>query len=394
MKKLFVSIILVATACAFAGVGFKDAPNKQGKYTIGKVETIYKKANMYNGWPTVLRRKSGELIVVFSGDRAGHICPYGKVMAVRSFDDGKTWSEPETFINSPMDDRDAGIIELENGNLVLFWFNSWAYQSERILKKYPQYKKSMTETTQDERKAYVGSYSAVSASDGRKWSFPVRTCGTAPHGGIQLKNGDLLVVGKGGLGDDKLSKSAAIKVGLSTDGAKSWKTIAEIEIPKDDKISDYWEPHVVEAANGDLIAQLRCHKDYFIRQSVSKDGGKTWTVAEKINVVGYPSHLKRLKDNRILMTYARRQVNPKRAKYEPEHLVMGQYARLSSDNGKTWDEEIMLCRSLTGDMGYPSTAELSDGKFITVFYHNLTNTPDDHSQKETAIFAVKWSEKK
>ena len=387
---------MMSVVCvAFAKPAFKNAPTKQGENKIGEIETICKQDGKYLGWPTILCRKSGELIAVFSGDRVAHICPYGKVQAIRSFDNGKTWSAPETFVTSPLDDRDAGIIELENGNLVLFWFNSIAYQNERILKKYPEYKKSMLEeTTEDARKANIGSYSAISVSDGKKWGFPVRTCGVAPHGGIQLKNGNLLIVGKGGLGNDKLSRNASIKVGLSIDGGKSWKTISGIEIPKGDKLSDYWEPHVVEAENGDLIAQLRCHKDYFIRQSVSKDGGKTWTVAEKINVVGYPSHLKRLKDNRILMTYARRQVNPKKANYEPTHKIMGQYARFSSDNGKTWGDEIMLCRSFTGDMGYPSSAELPNGDIYTIFYHNIDTTPDNHNQKETAILAVRWTPEK
>ncbi|MBE6414326.1 MAG: exo-alpha-sialidase [Verrucomicrobiaceae bacterium] len=395
MKKIL-SILLMSIVCvAYAKPALKNAPSNQGENKIGKIETICKQEGKYLGWPTVLCRKSGELIAVFSGDRVAHICPYGKVQAIRSFDNGKTWSAPETFITSPLDDRDAGIIELENGHLVLFWFNSIAYQNERILKNYPEYKKSMLEeSTKAQRDKFIGSYSAVSATDGKKWGFPVRTYGVAPHGGIQLKNGNLLFVGKGGRGNDKLSRSEPIKVNLSTDGAKSWKIIAGINIPEGDKITDYWEPHVVEAENGDLIVQLRCHKDSFIRQSVSKDGGKTWTVAEKINVVGFPSHLKRLKDNRILMTYARRQVNPKKAKYEPEHLIMGQYARFSSDNGKTWGNEIMLCHSFTGDMGYPSSAELPDGDIYTIFYHNVDTTPDNHKQKVTAIFGVRWTPEK
>ena len=393
MKKTVFVLMMSFVCLGIAKVAYENAPSVQGENKIGTTELICKQDGKYIGWPTILCRKSGELIAVFSGDRDAHVCPYGKVQAVRSRDMGKTWSEPETFITSPMDDRDAGIIELENGNLVLFWFNSSAYNNEKTLAKYPKFKASATETTEKERMDYGGSYSAVSASNGRKWGFPVRTCGVSPHGGTLLKNGKIILVGKAKGGGDKLAKNLSVCVGESTDGGKSWNTISEIKIPEGDKISDYWEPHVVEASNGDLIAQIRCHKDSYIRQSVSKDSGKTWTVAEKINVVGYPSHLKRLKDGRLLMTYSRREVRAK-ADYQPEHRIMGQYARFSDDNGKAWGDEIMLCRSFTGDMGYPSSAELPNGDIITVFYHNFDAGKDDHSPKETGLFAVIWTPKK
>ena len=391
MKKIL-SLMLVASAgLLFAGVSFKNAPSVQGENKIGKIQTVCLQKGIYIGWPTIVQRKNGELIIAFSGDRIAHVCPYGKVQAIRSFDNGKTWTSPETFINSPLDDRDAGIIELKNGKLVLFWFNSIAYQFE---KNNAIFNASLQETTKQQRNDFLGSYSAVSATDGKKWSFPVRTCGVAPHGGIQLKNGKILLIGKAQVVNKKQTPSAKILVGESSDEGKSWQTIGEIKIPETDKLSDYYEPHVVEAENGDLIAQLRCHKDYYIRQSVSKDGGKTWTVAEKIDIVGYPSHLLRLKDNRILMTYARRQVDNRKATYKKSDYNMGQYARFSSDNGKTWGKEIMLCHSFTGDMGYPSSAEMPNGEIITAFYHNIDKTPDTHKPKTAALYCVKWTPEK
>jgi hypothetical protein len=38
-------------------------------------------------------------------------------------------------------------------------------------------------------------------------------------------------------------------------------------------------------------------------QSESSDGGKTWTMPRSIGVWGFPSHLLKLKDGRLLMTY-------------------------------------------------------------------------------------------
>ena len=367
---------------------YENAPAVQGENKIGNVELVFWQDGKYVGWPTVLRRKSGELLVVFSGHRDGHVCPYGKVQMIRSRDEGKTWSLPETLVNSPLDDRDAGIIELENGNLVLFWFNSHAY-IDKVLRagKRPEYASSLSESTERERLEHCGSFSAVSASDGLKWSFPVRTCGISPHGGSLLKNGKIIQVGK--IRDNINGLPNGIHVAESLDGAKSWKIISGIKIPEGDKLSDYWEPHVVEASNGDLIAQIRCHKDSYLRQSVSRDGGKTWSVAEKIDVVGFPSHLKRLKDGRLLMTYSRRKL-PAGGDYRPSDRQMGQYARLSCDNGKTWGKEIALCLSFTHDMGYPTSAELPNGDIITVFYHNMGLPPP----KKTGLFAVRWTPEK
>src|SRR5574344_1605872 len=54
----------------------------------------------YCGWPTVCRRRNGELLVVYSGDRKAHVDPWGKVRLIRSTDDGHTWSTPVTICNT------------------------------------------------------------------------------------------------------------------------------------------------------------------------------------------------------------------------------------------------------------------------------------------------------
>lgn len=53
-----------------------------------------------------------------------HVCPFGRVLAVRSLDEGKTWSAPITAINTPLDDRDAGIVNLGHNRLLLTSFTN------------------------------------------------------------------------------------------------------------------------------------------------------------------------------------------------------------------------------------------------------------------------------
>src|SRR5687767_5102006 len=65
----------------------------------------------YHGWPTLARRKNGELLLVCSGGRERHVCPFGQVHLMTSRDDGKTWTWPRVLLDSAIDDRDAGVLE-------------------------------------------------------------------------------------------------------------------------------------------------------------------------------------------------------------------------------------------------------------------------------------------
>ncbi len=99
-------------------------------------------------------------------------------------------------------------------------------------------------------------------------------------------------------------------------------------------------------------------------QCESSDGGKTWTAPEPIGVWGLPSHLLRLKDDTLLMTYGHRR--------EP----FGVQARVSRDHGRTWSDAMMISTDGTNqDLGYPSTAELPDGALLTVWYEQRPDSP-------------------
>ena len=85
----------------------------------------------YIGWPTITRTSSGKLITVFSGDRDAHVCPWGKTQMIHSLDKGHTWTEPVTINNTPLDDRDAGIIQTVKGTLLVSWFTSLAFDNRQ-----------------------------------------------------------------------------------------------------------------------------------------------------------------------------------------------------------------------------------------------------------------------
>ncbi|MDE3167857.1 MAG: exo-alpha-sialidase, partial [Acidobacteriota bacterium] len=115
-----------------------------------------------------------------------------------------------------------------------------------------------------------------------------------------------------------------------------------------------------EAADGRVIVQIRNHNHANPGETLqceSRDGGRTWSTPHAIGVWGLPSHLLRLRDGRLLMTYGYRRA------------PFGIQARVSADHGETWSEPVTISADgASGDLGYPSTVELPDGALATAWY--------------------------
>jgi sialidase-1 len=367
------------------------APAQQKRAEILWTKVLCKQPGRYIGWPTVCARANGELVAVFSGDRDGHVCPFGKVQMVRSADGGATWSPAVNIANTPLDDRDAGIIEMPNGDLVAAWFTSLAYQGSirdraKLKPGSPRFywwlhhEKLMPEAKQE----WLGYFTIRSSDGGKSWEAPVRTPGTAPHGPVLLKDGRLLYVGITYSGSQTIYSDAqhAVTVAESRDGARSWRQISVIPLPADVKPGDFHEPHAVETADGRIVAQIRYHgkgQGAAVRlwQSESADGGATWAVARETDLAGLPPHLIRLRDGRLVSVYGRR------------FGAFGEYACISDDHGRTWDvaNEIKLAGHFNGDLGYPASAELPDGSILTVYYQA------DKQGEQTCLMGTKWRAK-
>src|SRR5689334_17775773 len=95
---------------------------------VQSISTISRQPEFYHGWPTLASRANGELLVTYSGGREAHVCPFGRVELIRSRDEGRTWSWPEVVLDTPIDDRDAGVLETPSGALLVTTFTSLAYQ--------------------------------------------------------------------------------------------------------------------------------------------------------------------------------------------------------------------------------------------------------------------------
>ena len=366
-----------------------DVPMDQKGAVIDWVKPICVEPGRYIGWPTVCRRRNGELVAIFSGDRSQHVCPWGKVQVVRSLDQGDTWSEPETLCNTPLDDRDAGIIETRQGTLVVNWFTSLAFAEagyQPWLKKLEpaeillEWQRHAEKLTPEIRDRWLGSWTRRGLDGGTTWEAPVRHLGSAPHGGIELADGRLLFVGRA-MQDDKRIMS----VEESRDDGASWQLIGRVPPNPDDNLNEYYEPHVVETHDGTLVAMFRYHyhekgngrrrEDMcFLRQAESRDGGKTWTPCHTTPMQGYPPHLVCLSNGDLVCVYGRRRP------------PFGEYACRSRDGGKTWDieNEVRLAAATGGDLGYPASTELADGSILTVYYQIA------REGEKTCLMGTRW----
>ncbi|MDQ7949656.1 MAG: sialidase family protein [Pedobacter sp.] len=349
-------ILEIKTICVepgkFLGVGTEYGLDKNGHTVVTKKVM---EPNRYIGWPTIVRTHTDELIVAFSGDRDGHICPFGKTQLITSNDNGKTWSEPRTITNTQLDDRDAGIIQTKKGTLLVSWFTSLAFERQANQITKDRYARIAEKIGDEAKKRLLGNWVRRSEDMGKTWGEPIRTVVTAPHGPISLKNGDLMYVGMG-IWKDR----GEVVAEKSTDDGKTWKTIGYL--PKNPAFPTLSEPHVIELKSGKLLALVRNEpKDRtqcYLLQSESTDGGKIWTEMRSTGIWGYPPHLTMLKNGWLLVVYGCRR--------EP----FGIRACLSKDEGKTWDiaNEINLGNAVNQDLGYPSSVQLSDGSILTVYY--------------------------
>lgn len=384
MSRLLVFVwLMVVVACM--GIAqetepaeIHGAPVRQKRAEIIWTKVLSKQPGRYMGWPTVCLRKNGELLVVLSGDRDEHICPWGKVQMVRSSDLGDTWGPPVTICNTQLDDRDAGILELLNGDLLVAWFTSLAYRasirdrsklkSGSIQEQWFLHDEKIPQAVKEEG---LGSFTIRSSDGGKTWEKPVRTTGSTPHGPILLKDGRLLYVGRHFNKDRTI-----ISVEESRDQGRSWQKLSEIcPLPEEDAPNMFHEPHAVEVNDGRIVAQIRYHgKDRCMRQAESSDGGKTWSVMKATPLAGLPPHLIQLKNGRLLTVYGRR------------FDAFGEYACLSDDQGRTWDvaNEIKLAGHFNGDLGYPASVELPDGSILTVYYQA------EREGEKTCLMGTMW----
>ncbi len=271
-----------------------------------------------------------------------------------------------------------------------------------------------------------GHWCIVSEDYGKTWSKPIAAPTSTPHGAILLSTGELLYVGRNA---SQIQAHVSYDGGYSWNFNSMVYDNTDVNGEYYDQT--FCEPHVIELKNGRWFVAIRIqvtdkkvgdityagtgfdatgtmfykydgvHYKYdaakqtmvqsgysgslsthYIYTTYSDNNGKTWSdpVAVKTDephitdwiktyenrVYGTPPHLVQMEDGTLVMVYATRNGD------------IGERALISYDGGETWEKEIKLCdkyrdRSSDGyynwtDIGYPATAYLGNGEFITVYY--------------------------
>ncbi len=334
----------------------------------------------YFGWPTVARLDDGTLAVSSSGLRSEHVCPWGKTVLNVSTDEGRTWSAPRVINDSPLDDRDAGIVALGGDRLLVSWFTAdtrnsageeWVrnWLGETEVATWQQQLAGITDAIAEQ---WMGSWIILSEDRGANWSAPIRVPVSTPHGPILLRNGELLYLGKRYLNGWDEMQHGRIVAARSGDGGHTWEELGGVPIYPGSSPDNYHEPHVLELPSGRLLGAIRLENaggtdlaaagltNFSIMLTDSDDGGRTWTPARPLGFHGSPPHLLRHSSGALVLTYGYRQ--------EP----FGQRVAFSHDNGVTWESDwIIRDDGPDGDLGYPSTIEMADGSLFTLCYQKV-----------------------
>ncbi len=329
----------------------------------------------YFGWPSVTKTGDGTLIAACSGLRKKHIGPWGRTVLFYSQDQGKNWSKPQLVNDSPVDDRDAGIINIGENNLLLSWFTS---DTRQYLDNLEGEDRNIVRCWTDELLSrHLGSWVRISNNGGKSWGKARKVSVNAPHGPIVLDSGDLLYLGKKLYGKGK----KYIKALKSKNKGKNWIELAQIPLPVDSHPDNFHEPHVVELPSGKLLGIIRYqhteeyqnYKDFSLFKTESYDSGNTWTQAVSLGVCGSPPHLINHSSGAVVCVYGYRK------------KPYGERAMISYDNGETWHTDyIIRADGVDGDLGYPASVELEDGSILTVYYQKY------ESGEQTSLLYTRW----
>jgi len=288
-------------------------------------------ARMFQGIPGIERAANGRLWATWYGggvteDRHNYI------LLVTSGDDGRTWSRPVMILDP---DRDGPVRAFDpclwhdpQGRLWLFWAQRGNGAAELL-----------AITTDD------------SGAERPKWSEPRWICD-----GIMMNKPTVASDGRWLLPVAIWGTDASCPVVASADQGATWKLVGAAGVPrKEDRNCD--EPMIVERRDGSLWMLVRTR--YGIGESLSTDGGVTWTAVAPTDLV-HPAarfFIRRLRCGKLLLV----KHSPPNGGRARSHLT----AYLSDNDGKSWNGGLLL--DARGGVSYPDGAEGPEGVVYVIY---------------------------
>jgi len=329
-------------------------------------------------FPVIAATKSDDLLVVLRGG-AAHMGLGGRLDAVRSADGGVTWTKPITIADSERDEINPALGFNADGVAILGYHWQGSYDEEG--------KWEAGRGPTNTRVVRSGDGGVTWSEDLKLNWLPLN--GTSPFGKIRRNSEGTLYMpayggshplGAGG-GTPRIGPATCPTYLLrSNDGGDTWTdplTVA-VGLNEADLLMIDENDWLFDARSEDRDEQAI----YTLR---STDRGQSWSDPVRVTEgKEHPPDLTLLSNGAVLLTYGRR------------HPSYGVEGKISLDRGHTWsDSTIVFATDLPGtDIGYPSTARLSDGHLVTVYYRAGTvETPNDgYTALDVSCIAVRYTE--
>lgn len=340
---------------------------------------IYQDPLFYAAFPSVIKKKNGELLIAFRraperktfGEKnTKHVDPNSYLVALSS-KDGENWTKEPSLIyaHSLGGSQDPCMLQLKDGTILCASYG-WSFlRSDGLanLKKTHLANEGAT---------FLGGYLIRSTDQGKTWQGPIYPPAIDPEvnhdmygNKVPAYNRGALYEGKNGTiywvaaATDNLKRKTSNHLLVSEDKGLTWKYSSVVAT--DEKIS-FNETSIYETPKGDLVAFLRTGNfEDEACISRSTDGGKTFKW-EGMGFKGHPLHALRLPDNRVLVTYGYR------------HQPFGIRARILNaecTDFKTASEVILRTDGGGGDIGYPWAVQLNKKQVLVSYYYNIKDGP-------------------
>jgi hypothetical protein len=210
-------------------------------------------------------------------------------------------------------------------------------------------------------KDYGPSYFYYSYDRARTWRGPYRLpmfgYGTVNARNDYVVDGNremlLFLSGTPDTNDEGKSRPFAVR---TIDGGMTWTRVSE-----SGPLSTI-QPSTVRVSPTELVTAIRAREGILVRASTNN--GASWSARSVVTggnntSVNSPGSLLRLSDGRIVIVHGYR-IAP-----------FGVRARVSSDNGRTWSDEVVVRQDGGSfDLGYTRAILRPDGKIVAAYYFN------------------------
>jgi BNR repeat-like domain len=344
-------------------------------------------SRLFQGIPSIEWTPGGRLWATWYGGGQGE-SPLNYVMLASSADNGKNWTPPALVIDPPGHVRavDPNVWLDPNGRLWLFWMQChtlhdgrwgvWAMTTDDPGEERPAW-------SAPRRLADGIMLNKPAVRDNGEWLFPISYVSAK-----MLKNEKLMLpaflrtyllalMSPGEVQAVEEREGACVYV--SADDGKTVVKRGCVRAPEECRTHN--EHMIVERRDGSLWMLLRT--SYGIGQSVSTDGGATWSPVVESGIPHASSrfHLRRLLSGRLLLVkngpMALTDASGAANVFNRSHLT----AYLSDDDGRNWSQGLLLEeRGCT----YPDAAQGTDGTIYVIYDHGR--------RKEKSILMTVFSE--